>query len=150
MAEENTVLSGQALQVRAKHESMTIYNPSMPPGCPPSSAWLVSGEIWRGVKKMPMSAASFLSEAERGTVGIDLSSAKAWGLSIWCSEEAALHARKIIPFMRKWHLARGEPTAKGVMMKTPSNDNTEHHTWWKPLAYDPAPDFVVAIPPLKP
>jgi len=99
---------------------------------------------------MPFSHDAFLSEAERGTPNADVALSISWGLSVWRSRDAVDHARSLFRHMRKWHVAMGEPgPTRGVILDTSSNRNPNHYTWWKPVAYDPTPEFQILLEPVS-
>lgn len=126
---------------------MTVYHSGLPTGLPPSSSQPVAGSLYRGIKQPPLAEGSFLSEAELGNPNADPADPKSWGLSVWRTAEAVAHARGAFKWMRKWHIALGQPS-QGRVLETPSNNNPHHCTWWKPLAYDPCPDFAITIFPV--
>jgi hypothetical protein len=127
------------------------YNLSLPGGQPPSDATPVNGEIWRGIKKPPLSSHDFLSEAEKKNPKADLSDPEWWGLSVWTSKEQADQGRGLFRYMEKWHIACGTPsiTDCGVIKATPREQNPFHYTWWKTVEYDATPDFQIVLAPLR-
>jgi hypothetical protein len=57
---------------------------------------------------------------------------KSWGLSVWVDESAARHAREIVPFFRTCSIVKFTVDGDdGELMHTPSNDQPEHHTYWR-------------------
>jgi hypothetical protein len=110
----------------------SAFHDELPRDCPPADAKATTQTIYRGVRRPPLSAADFVSVAEERGVRGDKSNCQCWGLSVWISREAAEHGRKVLPFMRKWHVASGEiEPADGLLLKTPSNSQPDHFTFWK-------------------
>lgn len=93
---------------------------------------------------MPLSERDFLSHAELGMPSADQENCTHWGLSVWRSSEAVTHARSIIPFMKKWSVARGQLHPEdGVMAPTPSEKQPEHFTFWKANSVQIAARFIL-------
>jgi hypothetical protein len=89
-----------------------------------------------------------LSMIEQGR-DIDLNDCRGWGLSVWLQEADAKHARQIVPFFRTCSIVKFavEPD-DGVLMPTPSNDQPEHHTYWKKADVQiPTESFTLVIGP---
>lgn len=130
---------------------MNTYHPGLPGGSPPGDARPVNGQIWRGIKKPPIEPKDFLSEAEKGNERADLNDPEWWGLSVWVNQEEADQGRKLFRYMERWHIARGVPSTAycGVIKATPRDQNPHHHTWWKPVEYEPSPDFKIVLNPLR-
>jgi hypothetical protein len=75
---------------------------------------------------------------------------KTFGLSVWVTLADAEHGRRIMPrLMGKWYIARGQllPT-DGMIKKTGTKRQPEHHTLWKASDVDISARFEVASPPL--
>lgn len=91
----------------------------------------MTGTLFRGIRKPPVKAEDFLSQAEIDRNNCDDQECEAWGLSVWVSVEDVEHARKIQRYTRKWHIASGKITPNdGVILKTPSRTQPNHHTFW--------------------
>ena len=79
----------------------------------------------------------------------DASNCEHWGLSVWLTEEAAEHGRRLMPHMRKWHVAKGHiAESEGVFLNTPSNHQEEHYTFWKCFDTSVTNKFAIALYPL--
>src|ERR1700677_3297072 len=129
------------------------YHPDIPKlcagQCPPAEAKPADRVVFRGIKKLPLGDKDFLSHVENKTNGYDASDCEHWGLSVWLTEEAAEHGRRLIRHMRKWHLAKGNiAESEGVFLNTPSNNQEEHYTFWKCLDASVTNKFAIALYPL--
>jgi hypothetical protein len=72
-----------------------------------------------------------------------------WGLSVWTSRDAVDHARKASRYVRRWHIAAGQVVPEdGVILATPSEQQPEHHTFWRDVRRDLASRFTIILPPL--
>jgi hypothetical protein len=126
------------------------YNPDCPAHCPPDGASPFAGDLLRASKKFPPAERDMLSLIEQGR-DIDPSDCRGWGLSVWLDEADARHALAIVPFFRTCSIVRfAVEKNDGVLMHTPSNDQPEHHTYWKKFGVQiPAEKFALVIGPEK-
>jgi hypothetical protein len=108
------------------------FNGGMPNYCPPTEVAPYAGEILRAVPDEQIQENHFLSHAEMGK-RCDKDECGSWGLSVWLSNEAAAHARAAFKkYFSKRFIVRVSVTEKdGRILKTPSNTQPEHHTFWK-------------------
>lgn len=80
---------------------------------------------------MPPSGYDMKSVKEQGRP-CDPADCRSWGLSVWLAQEAAEHARSLIPFFRKCYIvAISVGVNDGVLLHTPSNNQPGHYTFWK-------------------
>lgn len=131
---------------------MQQFHPDIPryPKCPPDGAEVPSGKIWRGVKQLPLSEEHFKSHAELELPNCDREDCTHWGLSVWVSEDAVHHARQLHKYMRRWHIAAGKIDAKdGVIMRTSSQSQPDHYTFWKFYKHSVLPKFEIVMNPVK-
>jgi hypothetical protein len=100
--------------------------------CPPAIAQESEGLVFRGVRRPPLSDGDFLSHFELGLPNANDNDCNHRGLSVWRTQAAVLHAKKVIPAIRKWKIAAGilEPT-DGLIAPTPAERQPEHFTFWK-------------------
>jgi hypothetical protein len=129
---------------------MPNFHPDFPqtPQCPPAEATAASGMVWRAVFKMPLCDEAFKSYAELGKPNCDRADCNAWGLSVWTSEAAVLHARKLMRHFRKRHIAAGTLDQNdGVLLPTPSSQQPDHHTFWKFHGHSVLAKFQVVMEP---
>lgn len=129
------------------------YHPDIPKSCsgqcPPAEAKPEDRIVFRGVKKLPLGNKDFLSHVENKTRGSDATNCNHWGLSVWLTEEAAEHGRRLMSHMRKWHVAKGHIVeSDGVFLKTPSDDQEHHYTFWKRFDASIADKFDIVLHPL--
>jgi hypothetical protein len=116
--------------------------------CPPADAQPVEGPVYRGVRGADPTPQDFQSfnEAKAGAKAEDCLH---WGLSVWTTEAAVEHARKIIIPLRKgkWSVVVGhlEPE-DGVIKHTPTNDQPDHRTLWRNQQRDLTPKFRLLTP----
>jgi hypothetical protein len=102
--------------------------------CPPSTAQPVQGVVYRGIREAPMTDRDFKSDAELRRNGKSLGDCRNWGLSVWTSEKAVVHARRTYRPLRQWHVASGSlAPADGVLLSTPTTSQPEHCTLWAAL-----------------
>jgi hypothetical protein len=121
----------------------------MPKPCPPPNAGPANGVIFRGIPKPPISEDDFLSHPELNRPNCDHGNCEHWGLSVWVSKAEAEHAQRIFRYMRKWHIASGSVNGSdGVIMQTPSNQQPNHHTFWKIYGLEISSRFQIVIQPL--
>lgn len=105
---------------------------NLPAACPPVDAVPVQGDVYRGCRTADLSDQDFLSFGELRSARHDPSLCAVWGLSVWVSQEAVEFARANMPYVRKWHIHRGNLSPEhGVIIATPSAQQPEHHTFWK-------------------
>jgi hypothetical protein len=117
--------------------------------CPPAEAAPADRVVFRGIKKLPLADKDFKSYVENKTKGYDVSNCAHWGLSVWLTEEAAEHGRRLMNHMRKWHVARGNiSTEDGVFLNTPRNDQEEHYTFWKCFNVPMTNKFTIVLYPI--
>jgi hypothetical protein len=103
----------------------------LPKGCPPQEAAPVDGDIFIGVRQLPLSDQNFRSQNENGHKDADPNTCQRWGLSCWRSLDAAKSAQKLFWFMKNWHIACGRVDSNdGFILATPNPKNPKHHTWW--------------------
>jgi hypothetical protein len=129
------------------------YHPDIPKSCrgqcPPAEATPADRVVFRGIKKLPLADKDFLSHVENKTNGHDASNCQHWGLSVWLTEEAAEHGRRLMQYMRKWHVAKGTIAASdGVFLRTGSNTQEEHYTFWKCANVSVTEKFTIALYPV--
>src|SRR5262245_59789609 len=128
---------------------MPSFHSSLPTRCPPVEATPASGTIFRGIPAPPVSGTDFLSHAELKRKNCDPQICEHWGLSVWTTMAEAQHAQRIFRHMRTWHVASGKVTASdGVMMSTPTNSQSGHHTFWKYFGLDITSRFQIVLRPL--
>lgn len=111
------------------------FNGGMPKHCPPVEVAPFAGEILRAVPTEPILENHFLSHAEMGKK-CDIQECESWGLSVWLSKEAAVHARAAFKnlFSKRFIVKISVNEHDGRLLKTPSNAQPEHHTFWKSSA----------------
>lgn len=129
-----------------------IFNPDISQHCsdqcPPAAAELVVGPVYRGVRVLPVTEEDFKSDAELRRNGKDPADCLNWGLSVWRTEQAVVHARNTYRALRRWHIAKGELTgSEGMIMATPTNSQPQHHTLWKAAGINYLPLFAVVMNP---
>jgi hypothetical protein len=108
------------------------YHPDCPADCPPSTAEPRDGLIYRAVKKLPVVESELLSDAERNRPRIDKTNCLNWGLSVWITEDAVAYARGALAFTRKRYVVGITVTdADGRLKHTPTDNQPEHHTFWR-------------------
>lgn len=104
----------------------------IPDACPPNAAVPSEADIFRGAPAQALADNDFVSFGELGSNRFDLTQCKAWGLSIWKTEEAVSFARANLTYVRKWHIHRATLSAQhGVIGETPTVPQPHHHTFWK-------------------
>lgn len=107
------------------------YHQDCPGHCPPDDANPYAGTLYRAAKKFPPNKRDMLSVIEQGR-RTDAQDCRSWGLSVWVDEAAARHAREIVPFFRTCSIVKFTVDEdNGELMHTPSNDQPNHHTYWK-------------------
>lgn len=110
--------------------SMPVYNPDLPTGCPPAHAAGMEGAFYRRLKSIPATTKDFLSHRERG-MPCEGDDCACWGISVWTNVEQVQHALNILGLFRKSPIARVSVTpADGVIAKTPTGRQPDHHTFW--------------------
>lgn len=130
----------------------------VPNECPPDSAEVPNGVVFRTVANNPPKPSDFLAYIEEHPDGVYAvmphpihgvsSRFRASGVSV--SRDYA-HATKLaigqrdrIPALRNAKIASGELTAAmGAVKATPSKANPSHVTWWIPLGVNPCDAFIV-------
>jgi hypothetical protein len=129
---------------------MHKFHPGLPAECPPKEAQPIEGALYRGILHPPVSAVDFLSHREANkkcTAG----ECECWGLSVWRTRDAVDHARATIRYIRRWHIAAGQVVPEdGVILPTPSEQQPEHHTFWRDVQRDVARRFTIILLPLIP
>lgn len=124
------------------------FTTGRPASCPPDEAKPFSGKIFRGIKAPPISPRDFLSAVEAGSRHCVAEDCQWWGLSVWLTLDAALHARGVLKHMKKWHIAEGTIDASdGVILATPSNAQPQHHTFWKDRRRSVESKFSIKVMP---
>jgi len=128
--------------------ALPSYHPNIPDGCPPTDARPMRGVIYRSLRGAKPEAIDFQSHAERNVSSVGPECQK-WGLSVWLSEEDVKHARSVMAFFRRKHIACGQVTPlHGVIKRTPSGNQPNHHTYWRDHTIDFVPLFRVVMPPV--
>jgi hypothetical protein len=134
----------------SKELFMPDFHPDRPknPKCPPNEAQFASGRVWRGVRELPLSEDHFKSHAELKLHNSNPEDCEHWGLSVWVSEDAVFHARKLFKFMRRWYIAVGVVDANdGKILPTPNAQQPDHHTFWKFHKHEVAGKFRIVMEP---
>jgi hypothetical protein len=124
------------------------FNSLCPNDCPPQGAEPAAGQIFRGIRKLPISEDDFLSHREMGA-DCRAPECECWGLSVWPSLEAVEHARRAIPAIKRhWHIAVGDLVADdGVIIHTPKKAQPEHYTLWRDIRRSLSNRFRIVIAP---
>lgn len=105
------------------------FSDHLPKDCPPHEAEPVAGEVYRGIKKGRLRAEDFLSHREQG-IRCSGDECLCCGLSVWVDLRAAKHAVSMIPYMRKWKIAKASLSPRhGVIKHTPEHQ-PDHYTYW--------------------
>jgi hypothetical protein len=126
------------------------YHPDIPPGCPPDSAASAQGVMYRAVRSFPVAEKEFLSDAERNRRKIDKVDCRNWGLSVWVSEEDVAFARDIMGWTRERYIVALQLTGReGRLKRTPTNNQTEHYTFWRHHQLALAPQCQIYLPPIE-
>jgi hypothetical protein len=131
---------------------MPDFHPDRPksPKCPPDIARTPNEMVWRGVRELPLSEEHFKSHVELNLPNCDKADCTHWGLSVWVSEEAVEHARKLHRFIRRWYIAAGKiDKSDGKIMLTPSEAQPDHHTFWKFHDHPVAAKFAIVMEPAR-
>lgn len=130
------------------------FPPAFPAGCPKGGAE-VEGDLYHGCESNPATPEDFtphaMSSRPRKQAMAKTGGCIAWGLSVWVSEDDARHAQELFPlWAAKWHIFKGRVTAvDGQLAHTPTNQQSNHHTFWCYDGVDLLPRFVPALPPLR-
>ncbi len=123
------------------------FHAGLPADCPNQAAVPVSGTIFRGIKKMPLSEMTFHSHRECDLT-CDEAECECWGLSVWNSLAAVEHALRTFRHMKKWHVASGTLNPDdGLILHTPNKTQPQHHTFWRDLRSDFEKLFEITISP---
>lgn len=124
------------------------FHPNIPESCPPSEAQPANNVIFRAVDSWPPKPKHFLSDVESQKKNSDDSKCDCWGMSVWITEAAALHGRKLFSFVRKGYIAKGPvgPT-DGLIMATASERQPGHNTFWKVHQLDISARFSQLVGP---
>lgn len=128
---------------------MPTYHPDRPKGCPCQGATSHTGKMYRGVRRSTIAPIDFLSHGERPRAKCDRTKCKPWGLSVWVDIEDVHFARNASTFLRDQYIAEGDVTpVDGCILKTPSNEQENHYTFWKDINVDFVPRFRVILNPV--
>jgi hypothetical protein len=131
---------------------MGEFPDTFPEGCP-ANAEEVETVIFHGCETDPASDEDFTPHAQsnlpRKQSMARRGGCMAHGLSVWVSEEDALHAQKLFNYAARWHIFRAEVTPDdGRLAPTPTHAQQAHHTFWAYEGIELKPKFVVALPPM--
>lgn len=122
------------------------FHPGLPDECPLQIAEAVNLRVFRAIKGTKPIPWDFESHAERAKIPNKTGSCKEWGLSVWVSMEAARHALEIIKAFRGKSVVGFDATPQdGVIAKTESAAQSDHHTFWKVVNIDLCPRCTVEI-----
>lgn len=108
------------------------FHPNLPADCPLPGAQPHVGIMYRALKAAEPTEWDFTSDAERAREGYSVEDCLNWGLSVWVSEGGVEHARRIIKgFHKKCVVRVVVGVADGLLLATPTDNQPEHHTYWK-------------------
>lgn len=123
-----------------------------PDGCP-HDAQEAETTLFHGCETNPPTGEDFTpharSERPRKQAMARNGGCLAYGLSVWTSEEEAIHAQELFNYAARWHIFSGDVTADdGLLAPTPTNNQPSHHTFWAYDGVDLMGKFEPALPPL--
>lgn len=119
----------------SESEVTLIWPIYFPADCPPAHAAPAGGVVFRFVQAGEPTADDFSDHwtafpKRRDEFVRRGKTCDACGLSVYFTLEAAKEKRRIIPALRKLHIASGKITPPcGVILPTPE-DQRDHFTWW--------------------
>lgn len=125
------------------------FDPERPDACPPLDAEAPDGVIYRAVQSDPISADDFLSWVRAEKPSARRNDCRHWGLSVWTSLEAVIHARDISDSIAAQCIAAATlGRVDGVIKATPTKNQPEHHTLWCNVNVDVKGKFAIIMHPV--
>lgn len=120
--------------------------------CPPTDAQPANGIFYRSVDVFPASLSDFSSDIETNKPQRKKDVCEHWGCSLWPSEKAARHARKLFSkWLTKKFIVCGQLTpTDGQTKLTPTDSQDEHTTFWKVVDLDVSKRFSIFLKPGEP
>lgn len=107
-----------------------------PNNCPPLDAKPVDGEIFRGLRSSKLCPDEFKSFHELGREKDSDDQCMACGLSVWVGEAEYRHARGLLPWVRRWGVAKARLKPQHGMIKKNGTDGRPHNTLWPDVSHD--------------
>lgn len=149
LARINSISNGLNFFARYTHQSLKnsdakggsmhqAWPDHFPDDCPPKTSDSANGRVYRLVGASPPNENDFLSWKQRSpNKDYGVKACQSCGLSVFVDLDHCRRLRRLVPALRKKHIATGELESQhGRIQNTPSNKMKEHYTWWVPEAVE--------------